>query len=83
MLISSPKELALFAMNQRKKLKLSQSDVGKLVGVKQQTISEFEINPEGTRIETLFRILSALNLDVQLATKSEKTLTKTQWNEQW
>ncbi len=83
MLISSPKELAIMAMNQRKKLKLSQSDVGKLVGVKQQTISEFEIKPESTRIETLFRILSALNLDVQLNTKSGKNSTKAQWDEQW
>lgn len=83
MLTSSPKELALFAMNQRKKLKLSQSDVGKLVGLKQQTVSEFEINPESTRIETLYRILSALNLDVELTTKNEKNSADEQWNEQW
>lgn len=83
MLVSSPKELALYAMNQRKKLKLSQSDIGKLVGLKQQTVSEFEINPESTRIETLFRILSALNLDVELTTKNEKALTNERWNEQW
>ena len=83
MLISSPKELALYAMNQRKKLNLTQSDVGRLVGLKQQTVSEFEINPEGTRIETIFRILSALNLDVQLTAKSEKNLTDSRWSEQW
>lgn len=83
MLITSPKELALLIMNQRKKLKLSQASVGKLVGLKQQTISEFEKKPNGTRIETLFRILSALNLDIQLTTKSEQSPSKKQWDEQW
>ena len=83
MLVSSPKELALFVINQRKKLKLSQAEVGKLVGLKQQTISEFEIRPEGTQIDTLFRILSALNLDIQLFTKDEIPAIKTKWKEEW
>ena len=42
MLISSPATLALFATDQRKKLKLSQAEVGNRVGLRQQTISDFE-----------------------------------------
>lgn len=83
MLIRSPKELALMAINQRKKLKLSQSDVGKLVGLKQQTISEFEIRPESTKLITLFYILSAVKLDMQLLAKDETSKTKSQWKEEW
>lgn len=83
MLIRSPKELALLVVNQRKKLKLSQAEVGKLVGLKQQTISEFEINPESTQLDTLFRILSAVILDMKLLAKDDVTLTKTQWEEKW
>lgn len=83
MLIRSPKELALFVISQRKKLKLSQADVGKMVGLKQQTISEFEIKPESTKLSTLFQILSAVRLNTKLSAKDETTLTKTQWKEEW
>jgi len=81
--VRSPKELALLVTSQRKKLKLSQAEVGKLVGLKQQTISEFEIRPESTQIDTLFRILAALNLDIQLLGKDEVSTIKTKWKEEW
>lgn len=83
MLIRSPKELALLISNQRKKLKLSQTEIGKLVGLKQQTISEFEIKPEGTKLSTLFHILSAVNLDIKILTKDDAVLTKNEWKEEW
>jgi len=83
MYVRSAKELALLVMNQRKKLKLSQSKVGKLVGLKQQTISEFETRPESTQLDTLFRILSTLKLDIQLSLKDEIFPIKEQWREEW
>jgi HTH-type transcriptional regulator/antitoxin HipB len=83
MLIRSPKELALLVINQRKKHKLSQAEVGKLVGLKQQTISEFELNPEGTKLSTLFHILSAVNLDIKISAKDEETSPHTHWKEEW
>ncbi|KTD39423.1 putative DNA-binding transcriptional regulator [Legionella nautarum] len=81
MLTHSPRELALFVINQRKKLKLSQAKVGKLVGIKQQTISEFELRPESTKLDTLFRILSALNLDLKLEPKGGEEYSN--WKEEW
>ncbi len=83
MFICSPKELALLIANRRKNLKLSQAAVGKLVGLKQQTISEFEKRPEGTKLDTLFRIISAVKLDITVLTKDEKTPKASQWNEEW
>lgn len=83
MLIRSPKELALMVISQRKKLKLSQSDIGNLVGIKQQTISQFEIKPESTKLDTLFHILSAVNLDITALAKDENNLTQNQWKEEW
>jgi HTH-type transcriptional regulator/antitoxin HipB len=83
MLIHSPKELAMLVANQRKKLKLSQAAVGKLVGLKQQTISDFENNPEGTKLNTLFHILSAVQLDINALAKNEPAATKTTWKEEW
>lgn len=82
MLIHSPKELALAVLSQRKKLKLSQAATGDLVGLKQTTISAFENNPEKTKIDTLFRILSAVNLDFYTIPK-DKTIDNTHWKEEW
>ena len=83
MLIRSPKELALFILNQRKKLKLSQMAVSDLVGLKQKTISALENKPESTQLDTLFRVLSALELDIKVSSKKEATVTETQWKEEW
>ena len=70
-------------ISQRKKLKLSQADIGNLVGIKQQTISQFEIKPESTKLDTLFHILSAVNLDITALAKDENNLTQNQWKEEW
>ena len=83
MFIRSPKALALLIVSQRKKLKFSQATVGKLVGLKQQTISKFEMRPENTQIDTLFRILSALNLEIQLLEKDTISTIKMPWKEEW
>jgi len=83
MLIRSPKELALLVISQRKKLKLSQAEVADLVGLKQKTISAFENKPEGTKLETLFHILSAVKLDVTVLSKDKTTLIESQWKEEW
>ncbi len=80
MFIISPKVLAVCVIDQRKKLKLSQTEVAERVGLKQQTISHFEKKPERTRIETLFRILSAVELDLNLLEKSRMSNnTEVQW----
>ena len=81
--IRSPNELALFAMSQRKKLKLSQVEVGQLVGLKQSTVSAFENKPHGTQLETLFRLLSALNLELNLSEKNEPTRVPSAWKDEW
>lgn len=83
MLIRSPKELALFISNQRKKLKLSQVEVSNLVGLKQKTISALENKPESTQLDTLFRVLSALNLDIKIFGKDETLTSKIRWKEEW
>lgn len=80
MLIPSPKELALLVISQRKKLKLSQSKVASRVGLQQKTISAFENKPETTELNTLFLILSAVNLDMLVIAKDKNII---QWKEEW
>jgi len=81
MLVHNPKHLALAVISQRKSLKLSQSEVGELVGLKQATISAFENKPESTKLDTLFRILSAVELQITTSRKNDKT--ESQWKEEW
>ncbi|MFM2621267.1 MULTISPECIES: helix-turn-helix domain-containing protein [Vibrio] len=71
MLITSPKQLAIHLRDERKSSNLSQNKVADPVGIKQDTVSKFELNPETTRIQTLFRILSSLNLEMHIVPKSE------------
>lgn len=83
MLIRSPAELALFVINQRRKLKLTQTEVGERVGLKQQTVSAFENKPEGSQIETLFHILSSVNLEMQISAKDKATKNNESWKSEW
>lgn len=71
MLIHSPQELAKTVLNQRKQKKLSQADTGAKVGLKQTTVSKFEAKPETTQLATLFRILSALELEIHIMPKKK------------
>ena len=72
MIIRSAKDLALHLNDRRKQLKMSQSEVADLVGLKQDTVSKFENSPDNSRIDTLFRILSALNLNINLVEKGQE-----------
>lgn len=82
MYLPSPQVLAQLVISRRRQLKLSQSAVGQLVGLKQQTVSEFERNPESTKLSTLFRILSAVKLDLNALPKDKPSSTKT-WEQEW
>lgn len=74
MLTHSPRDLALFVISQRKKLKLSQAAVGDLVGLKQATVSAFENKPESSKLDTIFRILSAVGLDLYIEDKTYQNI---------
>jgi HTH-type transcriptional regulator / antitoxin HipB len=83
MLIHAPKDLALIVISQRKKLKMSQAAVANLVGLKQKTISAFENKPERTKLDTLFRILSIVNLDLITQEKNKMSELENRWKEEW
>ena len=83
MFIRSAKEFALLVISRRKELGLSQAEVADRVGLKQKTISAFENKPESTKLETLFRILSAVNLDVNGVAKEKANRVEKPWKEEW
>lgn len=62
--ILSPDALGVALRAERKKRKLSQTEVGKSVGIDQPTISRVEKGNPGTELGTLFRLLAALDLEL-------------------
>jgi HTH-type transcriptional regulator / antitoxin HipB len=62
--IYSPKSLGSAIKRQRKAKKLSQHEAGAAFRLDQTTISSIEQGAPGTRLETIFRILAALDLDI-------------------
>lgn len=64
--ITSPKDLGRALKMQRKKRSLTQIEAGKKFNLTQKTVSNIENGRPGVQLETLFRLMSALNLEIHL-----------------
>jgi len=51
--------------------------------MKQSTVSEFENYPDGTRLETLFKLLAALDLELQITPRDSNPQEKCTWDQEW
>jgi len=85
MLIHTPTDLANFYRDQRKLHRISQTTIAQEISLRQDTVSKFELKPDNVRLDTLFRLLSALNLELHLVPKGQSgsDSNKTGWNEPW
>ena len=81
MKITTPKVLATALKDYRKRHKRTQQQVADLVGLKQSTVSAFELAPERAKVETLFKILAALALELELSER--QTADTPGWEEEW
>ncbi|PLR36503.1 transcriptional regulator [Chimaeribacter coloradensis] len=79
--ITSPDMLAQAMQSQRKTKNLSQQATAASIGVKQATLSAFENHPDGTRLETLFKLLAALDLELHLQQRDSGATA--QWDQEW
>ncbi|MES2219104.1 MAG: helix-turn-helix domain-containing protein [Pseudomonadota bacterium] len=68
-IIFSPKSLGTAIKRQRKSKGLNQNQAGQEFKLDQTTISSIEQGAPGTRIETLFRMLAALDLEMIIRPK--------------
>ena len=75
-LVFSPKSLGSALKRQRKLNKLTQSEAGAAFKLDQTTVSSIEQGAAGTRLETLFRMLAALNLEMIVRSKKNARTTK-------
>ena len=83
MKITNTKQLSAYLRDVRLDEKLSQTDVAKKVGIRQDTVSSFELKPESTKIETFFKLLSALELDITITPRNSNSSDGGQWPEEW
>lgn len=77
MRINSAKELSVYIQDKRALNKLSQESVADLASVRQATVSSFESKPESAKLETLFKLLSALDLELEVSPKGLASEAKT------
>ena len=73
-IVNSPQGLGLFIRRVRKHRKLTQSEAGVGFKLDQTTVSSIEQGANGTRLETLFRLLAALDLELVVQEKHEASL---------
>ncbi len=72
-LIHSPQSLGNAIKRQRKIKNISQTEAGSIFKIEQSTFSSIEKGVPGTRLETLFRVLAALDLEMVIKPKKSTT----------
>lgn len=97
MKVTNSKQLSAYIKDIRRNQKQSQTDTARKVGIRQDTVSNFEKNPDSTKLETLFKILSALNLELEVKVRNSElsdqqkgndlddnlSTSSTNWKEEW
>lgn len=81
--VTSPKMLAQAVRDARKQRKLTQREAAESMSMKQSTVSEFENHPEGTRLDTLFKLLAALDSELQVVSRKGKNKSSEGWDQEW
>ena len=71
--ILNAEQLGKVLKGYRRDKKLTQTEVGGTVGLLQKTVSKLEREPQTTSIESLFKLLSALELEIMLKPIKDKT----------
>lgn len=85
MKITLAQQLSAVLKEYRKSRKISQTDIAKKVGIRQDTVSNFENNPDSTKLDTLFKLLSAMELELEVHPRNRETQSGQQgdWQEEW
>ena len=87
MKVTNSKQLSSYLKDVRITQKLSLGKVAHKVGIRQDTVSSFEQHPDSTKLETFFKILSALNLELTVtprnANVANNDASAASWKEEW
>ena len=83
MKINNADELSRFVRDQRKRQSRTQGDVSTNIGIQQQTVSAFERNAQNSKIDTLFRLINEIGLELHLTPAAEDDQSAATWSEEW
>ena len=87
MRITSPEALANALRQARKQQNLTQAELSALAGTKQTTVSALENTPDNSKIETLFKLLSGLGLEISIEPRnhaeSGMVASGQAWDQEW
>lgn len=86
MRITSSDMLSHALKNARRRLHLTQQAAADQIGIKQATVSAFENHPEKSRVETLFKLLAVLELELHLTPRNqpgEPAVNDQGWDQEW
>jgi len=78
-LVFSPESLGGMIKRQRKLKGLTQQEAGQAFRIEQSTFSGIENGIPGTRLETIFRILAALDLEMVIRSKERPKEPAENW----
>ena len=72
-LARTPAQLGNTIRRNRKRLGLSQSELGERAGLRQETISLIEAGNPAARLSTILTILAALDLELRITQRSRRS----------
>jgi len=70
-LARNPQQIGNLVRRTRKKLGLSQSQLGEKTGLRQETISLIETGNPAAKLETILAVLAALDLEFRIVSRSK------------
>lgn len=68
--VRTAKQLGNLIREERKRRSMSQQELANLVGTGQKTISAIENGNEGATLDTVFRLLAVLQLEIALSPRA-------------
>ncbi|QGW99151.1 helix-turn-helix domain-containing protein [Aeromonas veronii] len=84
MKVTSAKQLSAYVKDARLLQKQSQGKVADKVGIRQDTVSSFELCPGSTKLDTLFKILASLELCLDIKPRTDPPDSPSSgWNREW
>lgn len=78
-LVANPNQLAQVLRGYRRIRKMTQREAGSLGGLLQKTVSSLELVPERRSVESLFKLLSALDVELVLRDKEKSRREVEDW----
>lgn len=82
--ITRPEQLSALIKSYRRKHRVTQAEIAQLIGLRVATISDFENKPESCKLATFFKILAALQLQLDISPRDQVSEPdQSSWQEGW